>query len=140
MTNGEGPRSSEAGSYVPVNDFEMYYGVNGIGNPLVVIHGAYVSIDAMGGVVPELDEMHGDLAGLPNSQLAVLPGTTHVGMVERSDWLLSIIGTFLDAPMPEAGRDAVGRAWRASSTWTTLRVVRTPTSSRDSTSTPASRS
>jgi pimeloyl-ACP methyl ester carboxylesterase len=43
----------------------------------------------------------GDLAGLPNSQLAVLPGTTHVSLVERSDWLLSMIGEFLDAPMAE---------------------------------------
>ena len=43
----------------------------------------------------------GDVAGLPNSQLAVLPGTTHVGLVERSDWLLSIIGEFLAASMPE---------------------------------------
>jgi pimeloyl-ACP methyl ester carboxylesterase len=44
----------------------------------------------------------GDLAGLPNSRLAVLPGTTHVGLVERSDLLVSMIGEFLDAPMPEA--------------------------------------
>jgi pimeloyl-ACP methyl ester carboxylesterase len=44
----------------------------------------------------------GDIAGLPNSQLAVLPGTTHVGVVERSEWLVSMIGEFLDAPMPEA--------------------------------------
>ena len=43
----------------------------------------------------------GDLVGLPNSQLAVLPGTTHVGVMERADWLLSMIGEFLDAPMPE---------------------------------------
>jgi pimeloyl-ACP methyl ester carboxylesterase len=43
----------------------------------------------------------GDLAGLPNSQLAVLPGTTHVSLVERSDWQLSMIGEFLNAPMPE---------------------------------------
>src|SRR5215207_1746706 len=45
----------------------------------------------------------GDVAGLPNSQLAVLPGTTHVTLVNRADWLLSMIGEFLDAPMPEAG-------------------------------------
>jgi pimeloyl-ACP methyl ester carboxylesterase len=43
----------------------------------------------------------GDLAGLPNSQLAVFPGTTHVTLVDRADWLLSMIGEFLDAPMPE---------------------------------------
>ena len=46
----------------------------------------------------------GDLAGLPSSQLAVLPGTTHVGLVERSDLLVSMIGEFLDTPMPEGER------------------------------------
>jgi pimeloyl-ACP methyl ester carboxylesterase len=44
----------------------------------------------------------GDLVGLPNAQLAVLPGTTHVGVVERADWLLSMIGEFLDAPRQDA--------------------------------------
>jgi pimeloyl-ACP methyl ester carboxylesterase len=44
----------------------------------------------------------GDLAGLPNSQLAILPGTTHVTLVERADWLVSMITAFLDAPMPQA--------------------------------------
>jgi pimeloyl-ACP methyl ester carboxylesterase len=39
-------------------------------------------------------------AGLPNSQLAVLPGTSHVTLVDRADLLLSIIPPFLDAPMP----------------------------------------
>ena len=44
----------------------------------------------------------GDLAGLPNSQLAVLPGTTHVSIASRADLLMRIIPPFLDAPMPEA--------------------------------------
>jgi pimeloyl-ACP methyl ester carboxylesterase len=44
----------------------------------------------------------GDLAGLPNSQLAILPGTTHVTLVHRAELLLSIIPPFLDAPTPEA--------------------------------------
>ncbi len=44
----------------------------------------------------------GDVTGLPNSQLAVLPGTTHVTLVDRADWLLSMITAFLDAPMPQA--------------------------------------
>ncbi|HEX2037082.1 MAG TPA: alpha/beta fold hydrolase, partial [Chloroflexota bacterium] len=43
----------------------------------------------------------GDLAGLPASQLAVLPGTTHVGVLDRADWLLAMVPPFLDAPMPE---------------------------------------
>jgi pimeloyl-ACP methyl ester carboxylesterase len=41
-------------------------------------------------------------AGLPNSQLAILPGTSHVTVVYRADLLLSMIPAFLDAPMPEA--------------------------------------
>src|SRR5262245_32468775 len=43
----------------------------------------------------------GDVAGLPNAQLAVLPGTTHLTLVERAEWLLSMMTMFLDAPMPE---------------------------------------
>jgi len=42
----------------------------------------------------------GDVAGLPRSQLAVLPGTTHITLVHRGDWLSSMIGEFLDAPVP----------------------------------------
>jgi pimeloyl-ACP methyl ester carboxylesterase len=43
----------------------------------------------------------GDLSGLPDSQLAVLPGTTHfvppgVGLPDRVDWLLALIPPFLD--------------------------------------------
>ena len=50
----------------------------------------------------------GDLAGLPKSQLAVLPGTAHFvppgsAVLDRADWLVSMIGEFLDTPLPEAG-------------------------------------
>jgi pimeloyl-ACP methyl ester carboxylesterase len=45
----------------------------------------------------------GDNVGLPNSQLAVLPGTTHIGLVDRADLLLAMIPPFLDSPLPEAG-------------------------------------
>jgi pimeloyl-ACP methyl ester carboxylesterase len=38
-------------------------------------------------------------AGLPNSQLAVLPGTSHVGVASRADWLVPMINAFLDAPI-----------------------------------------
>jgi pimeloyl-ACP methyl ester carboxylesterase len=40
----------------------------------------------------------GDLAGLPSARLAILPGTTHVGLIHRADWLAPMIGEFLDAP------------------------------------------
>jgi pimeloyl-ACP methyl ester carboxylesterase len=45
----------------------------------------------------------GDMAGMPSSQLAVLPGTMHSNLTQRTDLLLAIIPPFLDAPMPEAG-------------------------------------
>lgn len=49
----------------------------------------------------------GDLAGLPKSQLAILPGTTHFmppgsGMLDRVELLLAMIPPFLD-PTPVAG-------------------------------------
>lgn len=43
----------------------------------------------------------GDMAGLPNSQLAVLPGTSHTGMADRAAMLVPMVVPFLDAPMPE---------------------------------------
>jgi len=39
-------------------------------------------------------------AGLPDSQLAILPGTSHVMAAYRADLLLPMIPPFLDAPMP----------------------------------------
>ena len=53
----------------------------------------------LGGGVP------GDLAGVPDSRLAVLPGTTHFvppgsGLLDRSGWLAQMIGAFLDEPAP----------------------------------------
>jgi hypothetical protein len=48
----------------------------------------------------------GDLVGLPRSQLAALPGTTHtthVTLVERASWLVSMISTqLLATPLPAA--------------------------------------
>lgn len=44
--------------------------------------------------------MFGDVAGLPNSALAILPSTTHVGMAERAEYLVPMINEFLDKPMP----------------------------------------
>lgn len=38
---------------------------------------------------------NGDIDGLPESQLAILPGTTHIGVISRVDWLDSMITEFL---------------------------------------------
>jgi pimeloyl-ACP methyl ester carboxylesterase len=44
----------------------------------------------------------GDVVGLPASQLAVLPGTTHITLVHRAEWLTPMIEAFLVMPIPEA--------------------------------------
>jgi pimeloyl-ACP methyl ester carboxylesterase len=43
----------------------------------------------------------GDTVGLPRARLAVLPGTTHITLVHRADWLVSMITEFLDAVVAE---------------------------------------
>jgi pimeloyl-ACP methyl ester carboxylesterase len=43
---------------VQVNGMQMHYEISGEGDPLVVLHGAYMSIPAMGGIIPRLAETH----------------------------------------------------------------------------------
>jgi len=40
---------------------------------------------------------------LADARLAILPGTDHVSLRGRTDWLLSMLGELLDAPPPEEG-------------------------------------
>lgn len=42
------------------------------------------------------------MSGVPQSQMAMLPGTTHFDILYRTDLLLPIVSPFLDAPLPEA--------------------------------------
>lgn len=44
----------------------------------------------------------GDLHGLPKSRLAIIPGTTHIGMMQRTDWLIPMITDFLDSDLKAA--------------------------------------
>ncbi len=42
----------------------------------------------------------GDMEGAPESRLAILPGTTHIGMImQRTDWLIPMITDFLDSDL-----------------------------------------
>jgi pimeloyl-ACP methyl ester carboxylesterase len=43
-------------------------------------------------------DVNGDFAGVPSSQLAVFPGTTHFFGLARTALVLDVVGTFLDAP------------------------------------------
>ncbi len=46
-------------------------------------------------------DVNGDFVGVPASQLAVLPGTTHFFGLSRPSLVLELIVPFLDAPMPD---------------------------------------
>ncbi len=46
------------GNRVDVNGMKMYYEVSGEGEPLVVLHGAYMNIPSMGAIIPKLAETH----------------------------------------------------------------------------------
>jgi pimeloyl-ACP methyl ester carboxylesterase len=50
--------SSPKGNYASVNGMKMYYEVSGKGDPLIVLHGAYMNIPTMGAIIPKLSETH----------------------------------------------------------------------------------
>jgi pimeloyl-ACP methyl ester carboxylesterase len=47
-----------AGHRVNINGMRMYYEVSGTGDPLVVLHGAYMNIPMMGAIIPRLARTH----------------------------------------------------------------------------------
>jgi pimeloyl-ACP methyl ester carboxylesterase len=44
-------------------------------------------------------DVNGDFVGVPDSQLAVFPGTTHFFGLSRTNLVLDVVTTFLDAPV-----------------------------------------
>jgi len=46
------------GHRVNVNGMQMYYEVSGTGDPLIVLHGAYMNIPTMGEIIPRLARTH----------------------------------------------------------------------------------
>jgi pimeloyl-ACP methyl ester carboxylesterase len=49
-----GCTAKDAGHRVNVNGMQMYYEVSGSGDPLIVLHGAYMNIPSMGAIIPKL--------------------------------------------------------------------------------------
>ncbi|MEW5918219.1 MAG: alpha/beta hydrolase [Gemmatimonadota bacterium] len=47
-----------AGQRVSLRGMQMYYEVSGAGDPLVVLHGAYMNIPSMGAIIPKLAETY----------------------------------------------------------------------------------
>ena len=46
--------SQPVGHRVPVHGMQLYYEVSGAGDPIVVLHGSYMNIPTMGGIIPKL--------------------------------------------------------------------------------------
>jgi pimeloyl-ACP methyl ester carboxylesterase len=64
------------GDYAEVNGLRMYYEVHGEGRPLVLLHGAYMTVDAMGSI----------LLGLAESRRVIVPemqGHGHTADIDR---------------------------------------------------------
>lgn len=53
-----GQTENATGKYVDVNGMKMYYEVSGEGEPLIVLHGAYMNIPSMGDIIPKLANTH----------------------------------------------------------------------------------
>jgi pimeloyl-ACP methyl ester carboxylesterase len=58
MTTPAFAQAAPEGAYVEVNGMDMYYEVSGEGDPMIVLHGAYMNIPAMGDIVGRLAETH----------------------------------------------------------------------------------
>jgi pimeloyl-ACP methyl ester carboxylesterase len=41
----------------------------------------------------------GDIHGMPKARLAIVPGTTHIGMLQRVNWLVPMVNDFLDSDL-----------------------------------------
>jgi len=76
MANDHGAPAQGAGNYVSVNGLELYYEIHGTGQPLVVLHGAYMTIETMGEIVPSLAETRQVIA-------AELQGHGHTADIDR---------------------------------------------------------
>ena len=50
--------AQNVGRRVDVNGMKMYYEVSGTGEPLIVLHGAYMNIPTMGAIIPKLAQTH----------------------------------------------------------------------------------
>jgi pimeloyl-ACP methyl ester carboxylesterase len=58
MTTAAFAQSEPVGARVEVNGMQLYYEVSGAGDPLIILHGAYMNIPSMGGIVARLAETH----------------------------------------------------------------------------------
>src|SRR5688572_12585420 len=57
-TGGSHAAAEPVAARINLDGMQMYYEVSGAGDPLVVLHGAYMNIPSMGAIIPKLAETH----------------------------------------------------------------------------------
>lgn len=68
--------TSVQAAYAPVNGLELYYEISGSGTPLIVLHGGFMTIKAMGELIPALARTRQVIA-------VELQGHGHTALSER---------------------------------------------------------
>ena len=59
LADAQAPQVAQAvGRRAPVNGMQMYYEVSGRGEPMIVLHGSFMNIPAMGAIIPALAKNH----------------------------------------------------------------------------------
>lgn len=58
LLTGTFAQAQAVGNRVKVKGMQMYYEVSGSGDPLIVLHGAYMNIPEMGAIIPRLAKTH----------------------------------------------------------------------------------
>ena len=58
LLTGTFAQAQAVGNRVKVNGMQVYYEVSGSGDPLIVLHGAYMNIPSMGAIIPRLAKTH----------------------------------------------------------------------------------
>src|SRR5437762_2859120 len=58
FVTGSVAAAQATGHRVKINGMQMYYEVSGAGEPLIVLHGAYMNIPMMGAIIPRLAKTH----------------------------------------------------------------------------------
>jgi pimeloyl-ACP methyl ester carboxylesterase len=72
------------GARVPVRGMQMYYEVSGRGDPLIVLHGAYMTIPSMGAIIPRLAQTH--------KVYAIITGDADVVTLEHAVAMFRLLG------------------------------------------------
>jgi len=57
-TQQQQQKAAAEGHRVDINGMKMYYEVSGAGDPIVVLHGSFMTIPLMGEIIPKLAETH----------------------------------------------------------------------------------